>query len=259
MRESMHITINQLATPNAGNLCALLTKQFDNLLTEFIGPRDFKSGLAAIVVFPTIIDPRRGHIPDKVSHRRGENAVFTGVNIPHDQFMQSDATGRVDLFAAAVRASLEQMKEKHLPAEDRAWLFEQVEAVRVELRRRLGATVDDALITLASAAPDEVEEEARTQIVLQWLADLAVGGLGLGDIAAMEDMLEAESEGLFEVDGHDLGSGTINIFLFAADAGAATARLIALAVAGRLQPGVRIGVQGLEAVYPPGVDRLEPL
>jgi hypothetical protein len=53
---------------------------------------------------------------------------------------------------------------------------------------------------------------------LQWL-DTEQGGLGLREIYKIEDALEAVSHGEYFVDGHDSGSGTVNVFLYAEDSG----------------------------------------
>ena len=84
-------------------------------------------------------------------------------------------------------------------------------------------------------------ETPQTQIVLQWLTD-EQNDISLDQIWAIEDTLKAEAAGLFDVDGHDTGSGTANIFLYAQDPQAAVGKVIRLYFAGRLRPGMRVGV-----------------
>jgi hypothetical protein len=84
-------------------------------------------------------------------------------------------------------------------------------------------------------------ETPQTQIVLQWLTD-EQNDISLDQVWAIEDTPEAEAEGLFDVDGHDLGSGTANVFLYARDPQAAVGKVMRLYFARRLRPGMRVGV-----------------
>jgi hypothetical protein len=84
-------------------------------------------------------------------------------------------------------------------------------------------------------------ETPQTQIVLQWITD-EQNDISLDQVWAIEDTLEGEAEGLFDVDGHDVGSGTTNVFLYARDPQAAVGKVIRLYFAGRLRPGMRVGV-----------------
>jgi hypothetical protein len=82
----------------------------------------------------------------------------------------------------------------------------------------------------------------QTQIVLQWL-ETAQDGMGLREIHNIEDALEAVSSGEYFVDGHDAGSGTVNVFLYAEDSrvDAAIAVVIRLFEQGKLPKGMRVG------------------
>jgi hypothetical protein len=62
----------------------------------------------------------------------------------------------------------------------------------------------------------------QTQIVLQWI-DTEQGGMGLREISKIEEALETVSRGEYFVDGHDAGSGTVNVFLYAEDSRADSA------------------------------------
>jgi hypothetical protein len=107
----------------------------------------------------------------------------------------------------------------------------------------------------------------RTQIVVQWLVDDTAADLGLLGIYSLEDTLEDESQNLFEVDGHDFGSGTANVFLYARDPEAAVGNIVRIFRGGKLRPGMRIGVAQYtnpertdwiyRPAYPPGLDRFE--
>jgi hypothetical protein len=104
----------------------------------------------------------------------------------------------------------------------------------------------------------------RTQIVCQWL-DTGRGSMDFRDIEKIEEALESVSSGRFIVDGHDLGSGTMNVFLYAEDSevDAAIAVVTRLFEQGKLPPEMRIGRAVYEdekrrnwhfqAVYPPGL------
>jgi hypothetical protein len=113
---------------------------------------------------------------------------------------------------------------------------------------------------------DPIPTEPRTQIVVQWMID-ATGDISLGQVWTLEDTLEAESDGRFEVDGHDFGSGTANVFLFSTDPDRAVERIVQIFQSGLLRPGMRIGVAQYtnpertdwtyRPTYPPGLDRFD--
>jgi len=119
-----------------------------------------------------------------------------------------------------------------------------------------------AMLFLAMGA--EVAMAGRTQIVLQWL-DTAQGSMDLQEIYKIEDALEAASSGKYDVDGHDAGSGTVNVFLYAEDSkvDSAIAAVILFFERGKLPKGMRIGRAIYEdekrrnwhfqPVYPPGL------
>jgi hypothetical protein len=77
-----------------------------------------------------------------------------------------------------------------------------------------------------------------TQIVLQW----PQAEVGLWRLWWLEHRLERGAGGEYRVDGHDIGSGTSNIFLYASDPDRAVRRIIDLYDPGRLRQGMRIGV-----------------
>ena len=131
---------------------------------------------------------------------------------------------------------------------------------------RAVAVASAILFQIAASTHPLAAETPRTQIVLQWLIEDA-NDISLDQVWTIEDTLEAESEGLFDVDGHDLGSGTANVFLYARDAEAAVGKVLRLYFAGRLRPGMRVGVAEYKdasrkdwdyrPVFPRGLHRFE--
>ncbi len=109
-----------------------------------------------------------------------------------------------------------------------------------------------------------VAPAGRTQIVVQWL-DTAQGSMELREIYKIENALESVSDGKYFVDGHDVGSGTVNVFLYAEDSkvDAAIAVVVSFFEQGKLVQGMRIGRAIYEdekrrnwhfqPVYPPGL------
>lgn len=104
----------------------------------------------------------------------------------------------------------------------------------------------------------------KTQIVAQWSdeADFA-------DLIAIEDRLERYADGSYDVDGHDIGSGQFNVFMYADDRkiDVAIARIIQLFQDGKLAPGMKLGVAvyvdltrtdwSFKPVFPPGLREFE--
>jgi hypothetical protein len=88
----------------------------------------------------------------------------------------------------------------------------------------------------------EVAMAGETQIVLQWI-DNKQGSIDLQKIHQMEDDLEKASGGKYFVDGHDIGSGTLNIFLYAEDAmvDSTIVFVVHLFEQGKLPKGMRLG------------------
>jgi hypothetical protein len=109
--------------------------------------------------------------------------------------------------------------------------------------------------------PRDSEEPPGTQIVVQWLDNSPVDSSTRAD--PLLDLLYMRSQDLYVVDSFDLGSGTMDIFLYSADPESAVRRVIELFDQGLLRPGMRIGLatsqggdQGSRTyrpVYPPGL------
>lgn len=104
------------------------------------------------------------------------------------------------------------------------------------------AVLSGALPLQRGDAAETPTTDKRTQIVVQWLID-ATTDISLHEVWSLEDRLEAESDGLYDVDGHDFGAGTANVFLYADDPEAAVGKVIRIYQAGNLRPGMRIGIQ----------------
>jgi hypothetical protein len=133
-----------------------------------------------------------------------------------------------------------------------------LEAIMNPMRRAVLVVV----VFLAVGA--KVAMAGETQIVLQWL-DTALGGIDLQQIHKLEDALEAASSGQYVVDGHDVGGGVVNVFLYAEDSrvDSAIAVVIRFFERGSLPKGMRIGRAIYEdeqrknwhfqPVYPPGL------
>ena len=110
----------------------------------------------------------------------------------------------------------------------------------------------------------EVAMAGETQIVLQWL-DTAQGRMDLRQVHQIEDALEMVSSGEYVVDGHDVGSGAVNVFLYAQDSriDSAIAVVVRFFEQGKLPEGMRIGRAiysdakrtnwHFQPIYPPGL------
>jgi hypothetical protein len=83
-----------------------------------------------------------------------------------------------------------------------------------------------------------IDPRRATQIIVQW----PDADVGLWRLWMLERRLEQNAGGDYRVDGHDIGAGTANIFLYASDPDSAVQRVIELHDQGRLQSGMRIGV-----------------
>lgn len=98
--------------------------------------------------------------------------------------------------------------------------------------------------------PDDLGEYYRHK-----MAALAAGHLDSDDVLSIENLLENLSGGLYHVDGHDQGCGTINVFLNTDDLSTTIERVISEYESGKFRRGMRIGVErpgGYRAVYPAG-------
>jgi hypothetical protein len=87
---------------------------------------------------------------------------------------------------------------------------------RRQLSARMKLMRQATLVMLLLVMRTGVAMAGETQIVLQWL-DTAESVMDLREIYKIEDALEAVSGGRYSVDGHDVGSGKVNVFLYAED------------------------------------------
>ena len=109
--------------------------------------------------------------------------------------------------------------------------------------------------------PPQPEEPPGTQVVLQWLDDSPPEAGAKAE--PLLDLLYMRSDDLYAVDSYDLGSGTMNVFLYASDPDKAVRRVIELFDEGALPKGMRIGVANSQGgnqilrtyrpVYPEGL------
>jgi hypothetical protein len=83
-----------------------------------------------------------------------------------------------------------------------------------------------------------MDHRRSTQIVVEWPS----ADVGLLRLWMLENRLERHAGDAYRVDGHDIGSGTANVFLYAGDPDSAVRRVIALHDQRRLKSGMRIGV-----------------
>ncbi len=121
--------------------------------------------------------------------------------------------------------------------------------------RRLAAATILLVISMVS-----LPTTPQTQIVAQWSS-----APGLEALFLVEDaLIDAEGD-LFVVDGHDIGLGKFNVFIYADDASVegAVRRIVRMAESGQLPAGMKLGVaQYIDAartdwtfrpVYPAGL------
>jgi hypothetical protein len=105
------------------------------------------------------------------------------------------------------------------------------------------------------------EEPPGTQVVVQWFDNSPMNSSVKAD--PLLDLLYRRSGGLYVVDSFDLGSGTMNVFLYTDDTDKAGTHVVELFEEGLLPQGMRIGVAdtvGTEQstrtyhpVYPPSL------
>lgn len=193
-----------------------------------------------------------------------------------ERYKTASLADAVDLFVLDAQRAIRQVPAKFLIPEEAEQLIIELENARkeyhIEHTGHIPARSDVKVRSLNRPMPsgelhDEAEaDELDQQIVLQWPdnrrlspdAKQFYASGGADDISALEDMIELEAAGLYYVDGHDIGAGTLNIFLYAKDREVAIKKLIALAKAKSLPEGVRIGVPmensvSFRAHYPPGL------
>lgn len=125
----------------------------------------------------------------------------------------------------------------------------------VEILKRLSALV----LFVAFSVPVAAAE--LTQIVLQW--DEA--RFSVAEIHQIEDELERGAASLFEVDGHDIGSRTVNIFIYSRTPDKAVERLLSILKRSNRIEGLRAAVAvdynadrtdwRLKPVYPPDLKK----
>jgi len=88
--------------------------------------------------------------------------------------------------------------------------------------------------------PDDEKEPPGTQVVLQWPDNGPLNSSAR--VEPMLDLLDGLADNLYVVDSFDLGGGTTNVFLYAADPDKAAEHVIQLFDDGLLPQGMHIGI-----------------
>jgi len=199
---------------------------------------------------------------------RRDGAIRTVVVGDFDRYKASSLAEGVDLFVGDAERAIRQVPAKYLLPDEVQPIIEELERARrayhLEHTGFVPERCGESGGPIQSPAYDEGDDAAvePIQIVVQWLDGQfqSMGDPASDQLSSIEEVLETGSNGLYYVDGHDSGSGTINIFLYTDAEEAALAQLIALAEQGVLPSGVRIGLPEaarVRAVYPPGLREFE--
>lgn len=130
-----------------------------------------------------------------------------------------------------------------------------------------GAVILAVLVYLALPADPAREPDWNTQIVAQWLTDTTEPGPGSLSMFRIARQLDKACIDICFYDGHDIGSGTRNLFFYASDIDRTASILKALENDGTLPPGMKIGVARYkneertdwtyEPVHPEGLGRFD--
>src|SRR5262245_2619538 len=105
----MLFVISGRATPDVSSESGKLSKRLEAEIMQRMTPDELTSHLKAIVLFPTILNPEIASLPDSVTHKRSEGAMFVALGISHAEWIDASAAGQLDLIARNVRASLEKI------------------------------------------------------------------------------------------------------------------------------------------------------
>ncbi len=69
-----------------------------------------------------------GKMPDKITYKRNEPAIYLKVNIPHDAWRNGDECARARLYSAALRRGIGDIKGSKLSNADKETLSGLIEA-----------------------------------------------------------------------------------------------------------------------------------
>ncbi len=124
--------ISPTTTPGVdANESGSMAREFGNGIVENIALLTMQSPITGIVVFPRILDKNIAKIPDHLTHKRKEKAVFVGVNIDFDEWIVSSVARRIDILAETIVEALRRIAARHLLyPEDRDRLVHTVNDVR---------------------------------------------------------------------------------------------------------------------------------
>jgi hypothetical protein len=245
----------------------------ENQLNPLIADLTFQSTITNFAIVVSVMPPDWPPAKPYVKLDRRDRALWSSVVGDFRLYDAADFPGTADLYVGDALRALRQIPDKYLLANEAEIVAQAFEKARCAYHlKEHGALPTPGRTPPSSSArhnepAPELKEDHREQIVVQWPQDAELraapafagyGDEGMDTLLLIEALLAANSNGLYAVDGHDVGSGTCNFFVVAENRDAAVERLIALARTGELPKGVRIGVHdagetSLRAVFPKGL------
>ena len=111
-----------------------LAREFGNGIVEKIGEWTMQSPITGIVVFPKILDASIAKMPDHLTYKRKEKAVFVGVNIAFDLWVASPIAKKIEILAETIVDALGRIAPRQLHPEDRDRLVQAAYAVRETMK-----------------------------------------------------------------------------------------------------------------------------
>lgn len=115
----MHFTESCVASIDVSADVTRIGQRFQDELRILLAKEKFYSPLEDVIFFPTVIPPEMGIMPDKVTIKRSEPAVFLKINIPHQTWLSSDDKKKSELYLSALAKGVEQIPDRKLRASDR--------------------------------------------------------------------------------------------------------------------------------------------
>jgi hypothetical protein len=112
------------------NESSYLARKFGNGIVERIRQWTMQSPITGIVVFPRILDENIAKIPDHLTYKRKEKAVFVSVNIPFNKWTASSAVEKIEILSETITEALGRIAPRYLQSKDRDALAHAVIAVR---------------------------------------------------------------------------------------------------------------------------------
>ncbi|MBC7932260.1 MAG: hypothetical protein H7Z38_17020 [Rubrivivax sp.] len=257
----MDLIVSSASSIDVGLEVGRMGMSFSDRLTPYAAKIDAN---VTFVFFASVTDPNVGSTPETTSFNRRDKSLYVWANIDHGMWKAAASKAKIGLFSECLLRCVDLIDDKHLSTQGKAELSEQIRSAQTQLMNEAGdgsAQLRGASLKQSSSFASVVEsatidDEAEIQVVLQWQATLEKTASGLGvvlhtgqresalgvDLSSLEDFLESQSNGLYVVDGHDVGGGKVNIFLYTTDVAAAVKMLVDFAGQGSLPSGVRIAV-----------------